>query len=248
MSRAHFPRLKGWIGRTAGQRLRAVRQWPLWLQPLHVLGVLFVVEALAVVLTAVTITRFPVYHKEWVIAAVLAVGSIVHLEAARGIERVRDVLRADGPHIDLKSVWTFAAVLLLPPPLAVGMVILTWAHLRLRVVKTPIFRWAYSMATVVLATHVASAVLQVGLPQGQYPGLPVGWQGLGVLVLAGLTRWFINFGLVTIIILVSSPQTPGRTALGSAGGHAVELAGVSLGGATALVVATDPWYMLLILP
>lgn len=238
----------GWIGRTAGQQILAVRRWALWAQPVHVLAVVVLVEVLAVAITGATVTRFPVDRADWILAGVLAAGSIAHLEAARGIERVRDVLRADGPHIDLKSVWTFAAVLLLPPPLAVGMVMLTWVHLRVRVVNTPVFRWAYSAATVVLATHVASAVLQVGLPPGVYPGLPVGWQGLCMVVLAGLTRWFVNFGLITVIILVSSPQTPGRTALGSPGGHAIELAGVSLGGATALVVATDPWYLLLVLP
>jgi diguanylate cyclase (GGDEF)-like protein len=224
-----------------------VRSWPLWSQPAHVITVVVIVEAFALLLTAATVNRVPVYRGEWVIAGVLAAGSIVHLEAARGIERMRETMRADAPFIDLKSVWTFAGVLLLPPPVAVLLVALTHAHMRLRVVRTPIFRWAYSASTVVLATHAASVVLQVGLPPGAYPSLPVGWHGLAILILAMLTRWFVNHGLIVMIILLSSPQTPGRTALGSIQAYVTELAGVGFGGVTALVVTHDPWYIILIM-
>jgi diguanylate cyclase (GGDEF)-like protein len=213
-----------------------------------VLIVVFVVEALAVLLTAASTTRLPADRTDWIVFAVLAAGSVAHLEAARGIERVRETLRADTPYIDLKSVWTFAAVVLLPLPLAIGLVILTHTHLRLRVVHTPIFRWVYSAATVVLATHATAAVLQVGVAPGDYPGLPSGWPGIAIILLAGLVRWFVNLGLVVLVILVSSPQTSGRNALGSPGDYAIELAALSLGGVTALAVTYQPSYTLLILP
>jgi diguanylate cyclase (GGDEF)-like protein len=174
--------------------------------------------------------------------------SIVHLEAARSVERIRETLRADAPYIDLKSVWSFAGVVLLPLPLAVALVVVTHIHLRWRVVHSPIFRWTYSAATVVLSTHAAAAVLQAGLAPGVYPGLPSGYIGVFVVALAGVTRWFVNHGLVVLVIMVSAPQTPGRTALGSLGAVVIELSTVSLGGVTALVVAKDPWYALLILP
>jgi diguanylate cyclase (GGDEF)-like protein len=244
----HFPRLPGWFGRTGGRLRRAVQQWPVWSQAKHVLVVIFAVEALAVGLTAAAFTHFSVTRAEWIMSAVLAAASMIHLEAARGIERERETMRANAPFIDLKSVWTFAAVLLLPVSLAVALVVLTHAHMRIRVVRTPTFRWAYSAATVVVATHAAAAVLQVGLPPGDYPGLPVGWQGMLMVVLSGLARWFVNFALIVVIILLASPQTPGRTALGTIGGLVTEASGVSLGGVTALVVAHDPWYVLLIMP
>jgi diguanylate cyclase (GGDEF)-like protein len=208
---------------------------------------ILVVEILAVGLTGATLTRWSVNRSDWIIGLVLALASMVHLEAARGIERMREAMRANAPFIDLKSVWTFAAVLLLPVSLAVGLVVLTHTHMRVRVVRTPTFRWAYSAATVVVATHAAAAVLQVGLPPGAYPGLPVGWHGLLVVVLAGLARWFVNFALIVVIILLSSPQTPGRTALGNISGLVTEAAGVSLGGVTALIVTHDPWYVALLM-
>lgn len=248
MSRFYFPRPLAWMKGIGGRLWRTVRHWPLWLQSGPVLIVVFIVEFLAVALTVATAARFPIDRSDWIVLVLLAVGSMVHLEAARGIERVRETMRAEAPYVDLKSVWSFAGVLLLPLPLAVALVVLTWTHLRWRVAHTPIFRWVYSAATVVLATHAASAVLQVGLPPGTYPGLPAGWHGLSIVVLAGLTRWFVNHWSVVVVILLSSPQTAGRSALGSAGGLAIEAAALCLGGVTALVMAREPWYVLLIMP
>lgn len=248
MSQTHFPRSSGRIQRAVRWIVAVVRGWPLWAQPRSVLAIVLGVEVLAIAVTVGVSTQYPPGRVDWIVFAVLVGASIVHLEAARSIERIRETLRADAPYIDLKSVWSFAAVILLPPSLAVGLVVLTHAHLRWRVVRTPIFRWTYSAAAVVLATLAASAVLQAGLPIGAYPGLPVGWQGLTVVALAGAARWFVNFGLVVLVILVASPQTPGRTALGTAGTHAIELSGLSLGAITAVVVAHDPRYLLLIMP
>ena len=227
---------------------RMLRGWPVWSQPRQVLVVVLAVELLALVLTVATATQYTIARSDWIICGILAAASIAHLETARGIERIREALRADAPYIDLKSVWNFAGVILLPLPLAVALVAVTHVHLRMRVVHSPIFRWTYSAATVILSTHAASAVLQAGLAPGVYPGLPSGWLGVFVVALAGATRWFVNHGLVAVVIMVSSPQTPGRTALGSLGSVMIELSTVSLGGITALVVATDPWYLLLIIP
>jgi diguanylate cyclase (GGDEF)-like protein len=194
------------------------------------------------------VTRYPIGRNEWILCGAIGLASIIHLEAVRGIERVREVLRAGSPYVDLKSVWTFAAVILLPPVMAASLVALTYAHLRWRVARVPVFRVVYSAATVVLATYAAAATLAVGLPPGTYPGLPVGWSGVFVVSLAGLVRWFINHGLIVMIILVSSPHSPARTAIGHFGHNIVEVAAVSLGAVTAFAIVHDPWYVLLIMP
>lgn len=212
------------------------------------LATLLVVELVAVIATVATVGRVPVRAGDWLVLGILAVGSVVHLEAVRGIERFREGVRANTPYIDLKSVWTFAGVLLLPPDLAIALVVFTFAHMRLRVQRRQWFRWVYTVATVVLATEAAAAVLYAGLPGGGYPHLPTSWQGVGVIILAALVRWFINHGLVVAIILVSSPNTPASEALGSFSNNVVEVAGVSLGAVTALVAIRDPWYIALILP
>jgi diguanylate cyclase (GGDEF)-like protein len=222
--------------------------WPLWSLPRIVLSTVLGVELLAVAVTAATLTRFPVRTHDWLIFGILAACSVIHLELVRGIERIREGIRTNTALVDLKSAWTFAGVLLLPPALAITLAVLSNAQMRLRVAPRQTFRWIYTGATIVLATQAAAAVLYVGLPPGTYPGLPHSWHGVAIILLAAVVRWFVNHGLVVTIILLSSPQTPGKEALGSFSDNVVEAAALSLGAVTALVVTTDPWYMVLVLP
>lgn len=208
----------------------------------------FAVEGITLAVVGATVTRYPIGRNDWILCGAIGLAAILHLEAVRGIERVREVLRAGSPYVDLKSVWTFAAAMLLPPVLAAGLVAMTYAHLRWRVARVPIFRVVYSAATVVLATYGAAAALEMGLPPGTYPGLPVGASGVFVVIIAGLARWFINHGLIVMVILVSSPHTPARTAIGHFGQNIVEVAAVSLGAVVAFAIVHDPWYVLLIMP
>jgi diguanylate cyclase (GGDEF)-like protein len=222
-----------------------VRRWALWSLPRHVVLFVLLAESGAVVITAAT-ANTAVHQRDLVLWGILALGSVVHLEAVRSIERVREGLRHNAPYVDLKSVWTFAAVLVLPTPLTVGLVVLTFVHLRSRLVRMPVYRCIYSCATVILATHAAAAVLTAGLPT--YPGLPGTAAGVFVIVLAAMLRWFVNHGMVVAVILLSSPRTPGRTALGIFSNNIVEVAAVSLGAVTALAAVTQPWFIMLILP
>jgi hypothetical protein len=59
------------------------------------------------------------------------VDAVAHLEVARGIERMREVAAEGTPHAHLQSIWIFAALLLLPPPLVVAL-IRGWRHSRRR--------------------------------------------------------------------------------------------------------------------
>lgn len=220
----------------------------MWSLPRPVLSTVIGVEALAVVVTVVTVPRFPVRGHDWLIFAILAGCCIAHLELVRGIERIREGVRTNTALVDLKSAWTFAGALLLPPALAIALVVLSIMQMRLRVAPRQTFRWVYTGATVVLATEAVATVLYVGQAQGAYPGLPVAWRGVAIILLAAIVRWFVNHGLIVAIILLSSPQTPGRDALGSFSDNIVEAAALSLGAVTALVVTHDPWYMVLVLP
>jgi diguanylate cyclase (GGDEF)-like protein len=177
---------------------------------------------------------------------VLSIGSIVHMQAVRGIHLTKE--QTNAPYVDLKSVWTFAGLLLLPPSLATALVMITAVHLRLRMPRMKTFRWLYTTATVILATQAATAVLYAALPHGAHPGLPNSVRGVAVVLLAGAIRWFINFALVVAIILLSAPKTPAQEALGSFNNSMVEVAALALGGITALVVSQDVWYLALILP
>jgi diguanylate cyclase (GGDEF)-like protein len=207
-----------------------------------------VVEAVALLATVAIVGRMPIEHQDWFIFGVLAAGSVLHMELVRGIERIREGGRANKPHTDLKSVWTFAGLLLLPPVLSVSLVVLTCIHQRLRLVRMQTFRWAYSSSVVLVATYAASAVLDAALPAGSYPGLPSSWQGVTIILAAAVMRWFVNSALVVAIILLSSPKTSAQEALGGFNSNLVEIAALCLGAVTALAVVHDPWYLVLILP
>jgi len=169
------------------------------------------------------------------------------MQTVREVERVRYGLPANAPFVDLKSIWTFAGLILLPPALSITLVAITWFHWYLKS-RPPLFRTLYNLSAVLLATYAASAVLYVGLPAGAYPGLPVSWRGVAVVALAAAVRWFVNFGLIVAIILLSAPKTPAQEALGSFSNSLVEVTALCLGAITALVTVTDPWYIALILP
>ena len=57
---------------------------------------------------------------------------LVHTEIASKVERMRRRV-SDTSYYDLSSVWTFAAALLLPPPLAATVVVAVYLHLWVRV-------------------------------------------------------------------------------------------------------------------
>lgn len=225
----------------------SVRSWPVWSVRRPALITLLVVEGLTVVLTAAVVIRYPVHRHDWLIFGILAIASIVHMQAVPGIERIRQGVPVNAPYVDLKSVWTFAGLLLLPPSLSVALVAITCVHLRLRL-RMQTFRWLYGSATVLLATYAAASVLYAGLPRGAYPGLPHSWQGVAVIALAAAVRWFVNFALVVVIILMSAPKTPAQEALGSFTNSLVEVAALSLGAVTALVTVVDPWYIAMVMP
>lgn len=222
--------------------------WPMWSLPRSVLSTVLGVELLAVIVTIVVVPRFPVHTHDWLIFGILSFCCVAHLELVRSIERIREGVRTNTALVDLKSAWTFAGALLLPPALAIALVVLSIMVMRLRVAPRQTFRWVYTCATIVLATEASVTILYVGQVHGAYPGLPFSWYGVAIILLAAMVRWFINHGLIVTVILLSSPQTPGKEALGSFSDNIVEAAALSLGAVTALVVTKDPWYLVLVLP
>jgi diguanylate cyclase (GGDEF)-like protein len=207
-----------------------------------------VVEIIALLVTAAIVPRVPIRHGDWLVFAVLGVGSILHMELVRGVERIREGARTNTPHMDLKSVWTFAGLLLLPPSLCIALVALTCLHQKVRLVRFQMFRWLYSSTVVVLATEASAAILYAGLPSGQYPGLPTSWWGVALIILAGAMRWLVNLALVVAIILLSTPKANAHDALGGFDNNLVEMAALALGSVAALVIVHDPFFLVLILP
>lgn len=217
--------------------------------PVTAAGGIAAVEALAVVavVAAGVVLPGPPVPSAAGTAGLLAVLALVHTELATGIERARR--RTTGTsYFDLSSVWTFAAALVLPVPLAAAVILVAYAHLWVRVWRpaaVPAHRHVYTTATVLLAAaaaHVTVAVLG-GLPTG--PG-DVG----GVLVVVGAAGVYIlaNTLLVALAIGLTHPGADRRDLWGRADDNVLELATLCLGGLVAVTLGNAPWLVLFALP
>jgi diguanylate cyclase (GGDEF)-like protein len=218
------------------------RRWHLWRSPPPVVGLILTVEALAVAVAAVSVTAVPVTRTHWLWCGLLLVASAVHLEAVRGIDRIRDV--GEGS-VHLLSVWLFAGVLLLPPPLLCASIVLGYLHSLARVYRFRVLvhRKLYSLATLVLGALTAYWVLHAVQPATEpFAATLDGPAGLLALVGAGLAYWLINYGLVITVIALTNPDRPLRAAFGPATDHLMLAGAVGMGAGLAVVMIARPWW------
>ncbi|MEQ0565374.1 GGDEF domain-containing protein [Amycolatopsis sp. NEAU-NG30] len=222
--------------------------WALRAMPAPVQAYVVAVVSLALVAGTATAFTVAVDGADVLRWGVLAAAAAVHIELTRHVERQREYLRVAGaPYIDLKSVWSFAALIVLPPALASAMVVWTYAFAWWRIWPSgrpvPLYRWTFSAATVLIATQAVVAVLAVGLHH--YPGPPAAAPGPGlvdmaVLAGAGLLRWFVNTALVYVALVLSTPDVTARTLFSNAGEYVLEAGALALGALAASLVATAP--------
>ncbi|MEU8223676.1 GGDEF domain-containing protein [Kribbella sp. NPDC048915] len=234
--------------RTDRERARAWRptQWSLWSAPRVVIGYVLVVDIAAFAVLIGTLQFVDVHRRDWLWLAVLAVGSAIHIEGARGIERLREVAAEGVPYVNLKGMWTFAGVLVLPPPLAGLLIALTYAHSWFRLRRVTPHRWLFSAATIVLA-GAAAGVCLVAIDADSYPGYPAGIVGLFAVTVAGLAYWFTNYALVVGAVLLSNPEANARAALGRLSDQAIVAGSLGLGVAAASLLRHEPWVVVVLL-
>ncbi len=230
---------------------RWVTRWAVWALPFPVLAVILAVELLALGTLATSVPHQIAFlpHNWLLLTAVLAGAGILSTEASLGVERMRH--RSDEtPHIDLSSVWTFAAAALLPGAAASLVVIGIYGHLYMRVWRgeIPPHRTVFSTATVVLAVQAASAITGLVDRASLFHTLP----GLAAVVLALLAYAAVNMVLVVAVIVLSGPNRDLATFLHvlTRGDEAVlEFATLSMGAlAAGAMSALGPAYAVLVLP
>ncbi len=221
-------------------------RWSLWSLSRPAVIFVLVTQAAALATVAGTITLAPVDRDDWIRFLLLVVASVTHLEAASGMERIREVSSEGAPHTHLQSVWFFAGVLLLPPPLIAALLTVSYLHSWVRVYRrrAVAHRKVYSMATVVLGCAAAYAVLAAIYPDLGTPFATEldGPLGLVAVVAAGALYRLVNYGLVVLVILVTNPDRPARKALGPASDQLMIAGAVGLATGFAVVMTTRPWW------
>ncbi|MFD7654322.1 GGDEF domain-containing protein [Actinosynnema sp. NPDC059797] len=233
--------------RAAGQRLRLVQpsRWRLWELPRPVLAYVLLVDVAAVAVVVLTSVSATISSTDLVRFGVLLAGAVVHLEAARGIERLREVTTQGSPYVNLKSLWVFTGVLLLPLPLVVALTAVTFMHAWTRVDgRSVACRKVFSAGTFVLASGAAAAVLALSGQTGA-PTIPDGPLGAAVLLAAAVTWWFVNFALVVLVIALNNPGAPLRQAFGDPAEQRIVAAALALGIGMAVVVVHAPWLVVI---
>jgi diguanylate cyclase (GGDEF)-like protein len=221
--------------------------WAVWSIPRRLLGPVLVVEVTAALLTVLSVAPGDFDRRSLMMALLVCGLGIVHSEVALRVERIRRRI-IDTLHVDLSSVWTFAAAVLLPPVLAVTVAVIVFTHLWWRSwrPRVAVYRHVFSTATIVLSCLAAAAVAGVHRDGGS--GL--GGEAFGVLLLAGavLAYTTVNTALVAGAVAMSNPQPDISKALGSWDDMLLEFATLSLGAITAVALAVNPMLVVLVLP
>ncbi|HYQ65317.1 GGDEF domain-containing protein [Actinophytocola sp.] len=235
---------------TAARR-RALRpaQWDIAAAPRGVLPLYLTVEAAAVVLLALFPGDTP-RVLDWARFGALLVAGCLQTELSLRVEKARRY-RADGPHISMTSVWMFSGAAVLPAVMAVGLTVIIYLHLWLRVwwrvQGRSAYRVVYSATTIVLACVAVGPIMkwcgvENVLTEDFHGGLL-----LLAIVVSGLVYTTINGGIVAVGIKLHHPNRPWARTIGTGSENALELATLSLGGATAVVLVTQPALVALML-
>ncbi|MGB3440041.1 MAG: MFS transporter [Actinophytocola sp.] len=234
---------------STGERSRAPWRWALWGEPARVLALILFVEA-----AAVGVTAFLAGHSVVDRDAVVTLGIIVFLgvtmgELSRHVERVRRRFN-DTPHVNLTSVWTFSAALVLPPVLTPAVICLLYVHLfwrswyRVRGVHP--YRLVFTASTVTLAAHTAWTIRHLFAPEslGEWDRPLV----VVAIALAVVAYSCVNSGLVAVAITLHEKRLDLRRALGTGKENALEYGTLGLGAITGLLIGFNPLWAVMIVP
>lgn len=139
--------------------VRWARSWELWRQP-PVSRIYLLTTDVVVAATAATtlFTAEAPSGSQWALTAVLAVGIAIHLRMAWSQEERRRAGADVGPHIDLTSVWTYGAVIVLPMSLAMLVTFGVRAAMY-PIARRPPHRYVFTTSSVLAACLVSASTL-----------------------------------------------------------------------------------------
>jgi diguanylate cyclase (GGDEF)-like protein len=105
--------------------------WPLWSRPRPAVGYVMTICIGAVLLGVASLVTQAVTRADLLMCVVIVGLGVVAAEVSRRVERMRRMI-TDAPHVNLSSVWTLSAAIVLPAGLASVVVAVLYSHLWLR--------------------------------------------------------------------------------------------------------------------
>lgn len=194
---------------------------------------------------------------DWARFVTMAVCATVYLVFTRRYEESRRS-RAVGPHIDVTSVWTFAGLVVLPTPLALGLILIIRGQ-RWFAARRPLYRFIFSTCNMVTAALLTKLVFQsvggmVGASGSGTSVLALGWVGslrdLTVLGSGGAVYLGLPALIIAGAVLLRTPRSMPtvREMFGSRFDNGLEVLSMLVGIVTALLMAYLPVAVVLMIP
>jgi diguanylate cyclase (GGDEF)-like protein len=227
-----------------------VRGWALWTRRPVAIALLLSAEALAAAVVVVNVMTRPVTQGELLLCGTLVVLGMAAAEITRNVERLRR-RSTNPPHVNLSSVWTFSAALVLPVSLAAVVATALYAHMWLRswrkLAEVRPHQVIYNCVNVILS--IASVSLVAGLAHTQ-PLIA----GLAPTTLAWLVAVLVTYFLVNSALAAASAAAyqkdakdwSARALLGDWHENVLEISTLCMGAITALLLELRPWAVVLI--
>lgn len=220
-------------------------RWALWKRPARAIGYVLVVDLLALTTVIYTTLWTPVHPGDLIWFAVLMGCIVLYTEATRSIERIREHY-AQGPHIDLNSVWMFGAILLLPPALAAVVIATSYGYRWLRVRHHVVFRQTFSAAATILSGY-ASYLFLADVGGATFPDMDRSVESFALTFSAAMLFQLVSWLFVAVALGLNAPQSRLRDALMNPADYALEAATLALGILLAWALVDWPVALVLII-
>jgi diguanylate cyclase (GGDEF)-like protein len=225
-----------------------IRSWELWSTPRAMLAYVLAVEALVVPVALLALVLDSFAGRDLVRAGVIAVLAVGFEEFSLRIARLRTRL-ATYSHVDMNSVWTFAAAMVLPAallgPLCLAVVGNTWLR-HGRAGGYRMYRQFFAGAVALASCYAARLVLFALTDRLSW--LPVHGSLVLALLVALPVYMLVNATLLHIAIYIAVRPERVREIFGSWADISLEFATLCLGGLTALAILREPVLAVLVVP
>jgi diguanylate cyclase (GGDEF)-like protein len=180
--------------------------------------------------------------------AVLLTLWVVFAEISHRVALLRVRLAAYG-HVDMTSVWTFAAALVLPPSLAVLLCVVVLGYAWLRHERRSgmrAYRQVFGAAVVIGSCLVARMVMNLFTADVSVSANAV--VAITAVLVAMLSYAAVNFGVLFVAIYLAVRPEKLRQLLENSQDVTLEFATLCLGGLTALALVNQPLLSMLVVP
>jgi diguanylate cyclase (GGDEF)-like protein len=226
-----------------------IRNWDIWTEHPGKIAYFFVLEAVVAAASIWLLTMLaPLSASDWMRFGALIAAITVHLTIVRRAEEARRN-DASGPHIDLTSVWTFAAAVALPGGLAV------LATIWMRILIYPIarrqpYRFVFGTASMLASTLLSWAVVHLtGVSLAATGNVPTDLFLVLVLAVTAVLYWFVQVFTVAVAFKIGTAHSKIFDFVGSKVDNMLEMSTLGAGAMLGMLM-TSHWVgpLLLVVP